>query len=326
MKILVVGAGVIGTIYGYVLAEAGNTVTHYVRPGKRMDLRGGIRLHLLDGRMKRPRALTHLYRLNVTETLSPEECYDLCIVSVRHYQLNGLLPLLKEGAGEADILIFNGNWEGFQVVDRCLGPSRYIWGFPVAGGGFAGGGLFGALLNEIHLGEPDGTSGPRLERIRTMFQDARIAVDVQPNMLHWLWVHFAINSGIIGAAFKAGGARELLKSVLSLRAGILAARDALAVCRARGVDTGAFDDARLFGLPPLIGAMAVWGMMKTNQPARRIFETHNAIDELQSMYRDVLRTGMELNIPMRDYLTLRRYVEDPHVSFDSLPEQGYIEK
>ena len=29
MKILMFGAGVIGTIYGYVLAQAGNNVTHF---------------------------------------------------------------------------------------------------------------------------------------------------------------------------------------------------------------------------------------------------------------------------------------------------------
>ena len=35
MKVLMFGTGVIGTIYGYVLAQAGNDVTHYVREGKK---------------------------------------------------------------------------------------------------------------------------------------------------------------------------------------------------------------------------------------------------------------------------------------------------
>ncbi len=40
MKILMFGAGVINTLYGYVLAQAGNDVTHYVRPGKKRMLEG----------------------------------------------------------------------------------------------------------------------------------------------------------------------------------------------------------------------------------------------------------------------------------------------
>jgi pyruvate/2-oxoglutarate dehydrogenase complex dihydrolipoamide dehydrogenase (E3) component len=34
MKLLIVGAGIIGSIYGWALAEAGHDVTHLVRPGK----------------------------------------------------------------------------------------------------------------------------------------------------------------------------------------------------------------------------------------------------------------------------------------------------
>lgn len=41
MKILVFGTGVIGSIYGHVLTQAGNDVTHYVRPGKARALQGG---------------------------------------------------------------------------------------------------------------------------------------------------------------------------------------------------------------------------------------------------------------------------------------------
>jgi ketopantoate reductase len=50
MRVCVVGAGVIGTIYGSVLAAAGNDVTHYVRPGAGERLRVGVDVNLLDAR------------------------------------------------------------------------------------------------------------------------------------------------------------------------------------------------------------------------------------------------------------------------------------
>ncbi|HVN55950.1 MAG TPA: 2-dehydropantoate 2-reductase N-terminal domain-containing protein [Anaerolineaceae bacterium] len=311
MKILIVGAGVIGSIYGYALAQAGNDVTHYVRPGKKAALENGIHMRLLDGRKKNPQDEDLMYRLKAVETLSPDDGYDLIIVSVRHYQLESVLPLVQQIAGTADILFFNGNWEGFDLIERYLPGSSYLWGFPVAGGGFTGQHLDAALLDEIHLGEIDGNETPRLARIRELFEQAGLKVDVQESMLHWLWVHFAINCGVIGAAFKARGADELLNSIPALRQGILAGREALAVCRARGVDVDSFEDAKSFMTPAWLGAVMVWFMMKTNLPARKIFTRHTNIDELQHMYYDLLKTGEQLNVRMPHYQSLKRYIDNP---------------
>jgi 2-dehydropantoate 2-reductase len=85
-------------------------------------------------------------------------------------------------------------------------------GFTIAGGGFHSWGLDAALLDEVRLGEIDGQRTARMERIAEVFRQARIKVDIQENILHWLWVHFAINCGII-----AGGSKELLNSVSALR-------------------------------------------------------------------------------------------------------------
>ena len=313
MEILIVGAGVIGTIYGSILADAGHAVTHYVRPGKKKTLENGISVRLLDGRSKKPTERSFTYNLKLTEELSAAHHYDLFIVSVRHYHIASVLPIIKDHIGQADLLFFNGIWKGLDEINQYISPSKYLWGFPVAGGGFDGQDLNGAVLGEIHLGELTGESTARLQRIRNVFEQAHIKVDVQSNMLHWLWVHFAINCGVIGAAFKAGGAKQLLSSIGNLRKAILAGRDALSVCRARGVDVSAFDDAKSFSLPPVLGAFAVWMMMKTNLPARRIFEKHTAVDELQKMYIDVLTTGNDLNVPMPEYMSLRPYVDNPHL-------------
>ena len=53
--------------------------------------------------------------------------------------------------------------------------------------------------------------------------------------------------------------------------------------------------------------------MKTNLPACKIMETHTAANELQVIYRDVLKTGKELGVPMPHYLSLKSYVDNPPV-------------
>jgi 2-dehydropantoate 2-reductase len=313
MKILVIGAGVIGTVYGYALAEAGNEVTHYVRPGKKAQFEQGIKIRLLDGRGKKAQEKEVFYPMRVTETITPQHDFDLILVSVRHYQIESVLPLLQENAGKANVLFFNGKWGNFDAVEKAL-PGKFLWGFPVAGGGYHGQELEAALLDEVRLGEIDGQPTARLEQIARLFEGAGLKVDIQKNILHWLWVHFAINCGIIAAAFKAGGAHQLLNSVSHLRLGILAGREALAVCRARGVDVESYEDARMFYSPALLGAAAVWLMMKTNLPARKIMECHTAVDELQAMISDLYSTGERLNISMPVMRSLKPYVDHPHVN------------
>lgn len=104
-----------------------------------------------------------------------------------------------------------------------------------------------------------------------------------------------------------------MNSVPNLRKGILAGREALAVCQARGVDVKAYDDAKAFYQPAWLGAAVVWFMMKTNQPARKIMERHTAVDELQRMYYDLLQTGEQLQMPMPHYQSLQSYVDNPKV-------------
>ena len=48
MRVLVVGAGIIGSIYGWALAESGHEVVHLVRSGRAAILRDGMKLDVLD--------------------------------------------------------------------------------------------------------------------------------------------------------------------------------------------------------------------------------------------------------------------------------------
>jgi hypothetical protein len=59
----------------------------------------------------------------------------------------------------------------------CQLRGRYLWGFPVAGGGFDNGVLEAALLATVQLGAPTSSNGERLKRLsaplRTSRSDAR---------------------------------------------------------------------------------------------------------------------------------------------------------
>jgi 2-dehydropantoate 2-reductase len=308
MDICVIGSGVIGSIYGHVLAEAGNDVTHLVRPRHGSRLREGIELRLLDARTEGGNEVQATYRPRVVEALDPDRPFELILASVRHYQVPGLLPVLAAGAGPAEILFFNNLWTSFEPIDAFL-RGRYLWGFPVAGGGFEGKVLHAALLGDVQVGQRGRPSADRVDRIIGLFSACNLQVDVEPDILAWLWVHFAVEAGVIGTAIKAGGVDEFLGSVDRITEAVLAVRDGLAVVRARGVDVDAQPDAQMFGASERIVAEGIKELYEADRAARRIMERHTGGEELRRIYFDVLVTGHDLGVEVPVLDSLRRFVE-----------------
>lgn len=309
MKILVLGTGVIGTTYGYVLGQAGHDVRHYVRLCGESDRRpGDIPLRLLDGRTTTPREIETIYRARIVDTFAPTDGYDFILVSPKHYDLAACLPRLAMGAGSADIVMFNNWWDTFAAVDHQL-AGRYLWGFPVAGGGWQDGALDAAILDHVELAEPDDRESPRLTRIAACFESAGLTVERPAHMRDWLWIHFATEAGLIASAIEAGGVDALLDDTARLTAAVLAVRDALEVCRARGADVDGVPDAQAFYAPAEMVAAGIRHFYAMSVPARRILDRHTGVEELKRIYRDVVSTGRELGVTMPRLIALEPIVE-----------------
>jgi len=74
MKILIVGTGVIDTIYGWQLLEAGCDLTHLVYKDKRDFLeQNGIKINCMDTRRKKTNTINKLYRPKFVDNLTLEK-------------------------------------------------------------------------------------------------------------------------------------------------------------------------------------------------------------------------------------------------------------
>ncbi len=297
MKVLVYGTGVIGTIYGDVLSQAGHDVSHYVRTGRPAGRGSALDLNLLDGRTAEPHEVHLRYPAKLVDGFGPADRYDLVLVSLKHYDVPGILYQLAVDTGKADILFFNNWWDDLSAIDEVL-AGRYVWGFPVAGGGWVDGVLDAALLDTVHLGEIGHIGTPRLCRVRGLFESAGLKVEVEPNILHWLWTHFATEAALIGSAIAAGGIDELLGQTARLETAILAGREALEICRVRGVAVERIPDAATFFAPADAVAIGIHDFYASNLPARRILERHTGVEELKRIYADVVATGERLGVAM----------------------------
>jgi 2-dehydropantoate 2-reductase len=235
MKILVYGAGVLGSLYAARLQESGQEVSILARGQRLVDIRE-YGLVLVDGDSGQ-RTTT---RLNVVEQLFPDDAYDLVVVLMRKNQLSAILPALAANRSIPNILFMGNNAAGPDEMVRAVGRERVLLGFPGAGGYRDGHTITFKVTSgrqqPTTLGELDGRITPRLRQIVGIFKRAGFPVATSANMEPWLKTHAAEISPVANAIYMAGGDNYRLASdrdglVLLVRA----IREGYRVLRALGV-------------------------------------------------------------------------------------------
>ncbi len=235
MKILMVGAGIIGSIYGWAFSEAGHEVTHLVRPGRATQFATGIEIDMYDVRKGHKKNYLGHYPIRLTETVQPSDGYELIIVPTKHYHLIETMKQLVPQAGKADFFLLTQNWDGTADVDALLPPSRYIYGDARAGGKFEGNRLI-ATIDSVAIGQVEGRHDACLDKVIALCRSAQIGVTVQENILHYLWVQYAITGGLWPGLVKAGSITAVLDNQQVGLQAINATRECLEVVTRRGVD------------------------------------------------------------------------------------------
>lgn len=112
MRVLIVGTGIIGSIYAWALADGGHRVVHLVRSGRSAALGSGLKLDIIDRRKGHKRNFRGLYRLDAVETLLSDETFELVIVPVKHYRLAANLKEIVPRVRSAEFLLLTQNWCG----------------------------------------------------------------------------------------------------------------------------------------------------------------------------------------------------------------------
>jgi 2-dehydropantoate 2-reductase len=301
MKTLIVGTGIIGTIYGWALSEAGVDVTHFVRKGKSQRVQDGLKLDVLDERAGHKKYNITTYLAKCVEVLSPADAYELIIVATNTDQVEDAVKMLAPLSGNATFLIFSGNWEGLDAIDQSLPHERYLLGYPDGGGTIRNGVYWTNLGSEVHLGSIEGNSTATLEQVRALFVQADMKPDMQENMLHWLWVH---DAGVIG--FAAGFAkhadmREYLADKTLLRQCILSTKELYKLCKLRGVDLKKYPEISFMNFPVWLVTRLFIRNFKRNESMQR-FTAHAAspgsLRETKVSYASVMKTAGQLGFEM----------------------------
>ncbi|WP_327672701.1 MULTISPECIES: 2-dehydropantoate 2-reductase N-terminal domain-containing protein [unclassified Streptomyces] len=206
MKLLVYGAGVLGSLFAARMHEAGHDVTLLAR-GERLAALRQHGVQLAEGHSPAVR------RVPVTVVEHPDSGYDLITVYVRTHQVDAVLESLARVEGD---VLFLHNWAaGPQPLGEVIGRERVLLGFPTAAGTMDGDVVRYRKTNfmtrrvAMPISEPDGRTTPRLERIVETFRAAGINVKAEPQMDAWLKTHAAFEVPLGQAVHAAGGPAQL---------------------------------------------------------------------------------------------------------------------
>ncbi len=238
MKILIYGAGPLGSVFALKLHQAGHEVSILARGQRLVDLREyGLVIHdTVTGEWSTA-------RVNVVEQLAPDDAYDLVMVIMRKNNALDILPILAANTRTLNVLFLLNNAAGPDAWVKALGKARVLMGFP-SSAGYREGHVIHCLTGSestpisIPFGEVDGTITERTYRIARAIEAAPgFSAEIRTDMDAWHKYHVALLMPSLAPALYACGTDRLRlvrtrdAIVLALRA----VREGFRVLRAKGL-------------------------------------------------------------------------------------------
>ncbi len=203
MRVLVFGAGVLGSYYAAKLADAGVDVTVLAR-GKKMSL---IQEHgiILENFFNKRQTVTRAKAAGMPDPAG----YDLVVVFVQRIHYSSVLPVLSKTENTPSFLFMGNNASGPDELIDALGRERVLAGFVGVGGTYREHVVVhvdspgeGKKLNPVVIGELDGSKSSRIKEIKSMFESAGIPVAVSRHIDGYLKTHAALVVPLACALYK----------------------------------------------------------------------------------------------------------------------------
>ena len=200
MKILIYGAGVIGSLYAALFAEAGYDTSIYAR-GKRLEFlkKNGL---LYKKKQNIKRAET-----TILGELSDDDIYDFVLLTVRENQLYEALTELKNNKSNTIVTMVN-SLDSYKKWEDIVGTGRILPAFPGAGGSINDDGILDAsltprIIQPTTFAEIAGNKSERTKQFSKILKHAHIPYQEVKDMHMWQLCHLAMVVPIADAYYEA---------------------------------------------------------------------------------------------------------------------------
>jgi ketopantoate reductase len=205
-KILVYGAGPLGSLFAARLQQGGNDVSILARGQRLAELREhGI---VLVDVQTEEQTVT---RVDVVEGLAPDDAYDLVLVIMRKNHALQILPVLAANQHTPNILFLMNNAAGPGALVEALGQERVLIGFPNSAGYREGHTIHCLSGTEddkayVPFGEVDGRITERTREVARILESAPgFGAEIRTDMDTWLKYHVALLFPSLAPALRAAG-------------------------------------------------------------------------------------------------------------------------
>ncbi|MFS0855770.1 ketopantoate reductase family protein [Paenibacillus taichungensis] len=183
-RILIFGAGVIGSMYAIKLIKAGFDVTLFAHSNRFKSLRENGLQYVEKGTVRS-------IQVNVIDKLANEDIYDFIFVTVRYDRSESALLALKDNQSK-NIVTMTSNSIGFSSWLAIVGD-RLLPAFPGFGGQIKDGVLHARFLPKFiaatAFGEINGVVTERIENLATLFKTAKLPYVIKKDMQAYLITH-----------------------------------------------------------------------------------------------------------------------------------------
>lgn len=272
VKILVYGAGVVGTLYAARLQDGGNRVTVVARGQRLADIRRyGLALEDIVGHGQ------STTQVDTTERLGPDDQYDIALIAVRRDQVASVLPELTANHRIPTMIFMLNNPTGSSDLAQALGRDRVLLGFPGAGGTREGHLVRYAMIAQqpTTLGELDGQRTARLRKLVETFRQCGFPTTTSRDMDAWLKAHAFFVTAVSGAIYIDGGdCHRLSEDKATVALMVKGVREGYSAVRALGLSVAPFALRVLFTWLPPTFAIYYWRHFFASKMADYVFGRH----------------------------------------------------
>lgn len=282
MRILIFGAGVIGSLNGALLAEAGYDVSIYARGQRLESLTQEGLLYKRKGKIRKA-------PIRVLSKIEEEDRYDLVFLTVRENQLHAALEELRKNSSPIIVTMVN-SLETYDQWEEICGKGRIIPAFPGAGGGFDGNVLDAALTPRLIQPTTFGKTDGRERALAGVLHRAKIPCQIVPDMHAWQLCHLAMVVPIADAYYEAADPEHAGRNAVLMRKTAKQIRDNLDAIAARKIRLSP-GKMQAFRLLPTTLVGWILGLVFQSSFGDRFMYRHSmkAPDEMRQLHEQLYR-------------------------------------
>lgn len=198
MRLLIYGAGVIGSLYAVLLKKAGFDVSIYARGRRLAVLKSRGLLYYENNKLRKS-------KVKVLKELKRDDKYDFIFLTVRENQLYTALEELKYN--NSDIVTMVNSIDDYRNWEGICGKGRIIPAFPGAGGSIRNDILDAALtpsfVQPTTFGKISREKTVRINKLAGILKKAKIPYKIVDDMHLWQICHLAMVVPIADAYYEA---------------------------------------------------------------------------------------------------------------------------